>query len=323
MTSRRRRIAKWTALALLALGVALLVVVQVRGRRRFEAEVPSIRASADPAVIARGEFLAQGPAHCSGCHAAHIGEFHAMRPAQTIVPRGGVRWKLPFGEFRSANLTSDQATGLGGWSDGEIARAIRHGVGRDGHLLPLMALAVGEFSDADLTAVVSYLRTLAPVRRPLPPESPNTLGYALLAFAMAPAHPGPPPAHVEPGPTVEYGRYLTRVAVCVGCHSPADGSFHTIEPHFSGGDPEPADDDPAFEFAAPNLTRGGVLAGFNEDGFIARMRAGRRFPDSHMPWENFARMSDDDLRAIWRYLQTVPTSSRVTGPTRRRAGWKG
>lgn len=321
--SRGRRIAKWTSLSLLVLVVSLLVVVHVRGRRRFEAPLPNIRASADPAVIARGEFLVQGPAHCSGCHAAHMGELRAMRPAQPLVPRGGVRWSLPFGEFRSANLTGDRATGLGDWSDGEIARAIRHGVGRDGHMLPLMSLAVGEFSDRDLTAIVSYLRTLAPVRRPLPPESPNTLGYALLAFAMAPSHLGSPPAHVEPGPSVEYGRYLTRVAVCVGCHSPMDGSFHTIEPRFSGGDPEPADDDPAYEFVAPNLTRGGMLAGFTEEGFIARMRAGRRYPDSHMAWENFARMSDDDLRAIWRFLQTVPPSNRVTGPTRRLAGRKG
>lgn len=321
--SRVRKVAKWTALSLLTLVAALLVFVHVRGRRRFEIAAPDIRASTDPAVIARGEFLAQGPAHCSGCHAAHMGEFRAMRPAQTVVPRGGVHWSLPFGEFRSANLTSDRATGLGDWSDGEIARAVRHGVGRDGHFLPLMAVAVGEFSDDDLTAIVSYLRSLAPVRRPLPPESPNTLGYALLTFAMAPAHPGPPPAHVEPGPTVAYGRYLTQVGVCVGCHSPADATFHTIEPHFSGGAPEPADDDPAYEFAAPNLTRGGVLATWSEDGFIARMRAGRRHPDSHMAWENFARMSDDDLRAIWRFLQTVPPSNHVTGPTRRRAGWKG
>lgn len=321
--SRRRKIAKWTALSLLGLLLALLVFVHVRGRRRFEAGLPNVRASADPAVIARGEFLVQGPAHCSGCHAAHMGEFRAMRPGQALVPKGGVSWSLPFGEFRSANLTSDRATGLGAWSDGEIARAVRHGVDRNGHLLPLMTLAVGEFSDRDLTAIVSYLRTLAPVHRPLPPESPSTLGYALVAFAMGPSHLGAPPAHVEPGPTVEYGQYLTRVAVCVGCHSPMDGAFRTIEPRFSGGAPEPADDDPAYEFAAPNLTRGGILAGYTEDGFIARMRAGRRHPDSHMAWENFARMSDDDLRAIWRYLQTVPPSSRVTGPTRRRAGWKG
>lgn len=321
--SRRRKIAKWTALSLLSLVVALMVYVHVRGRRRFEAEIPNIHASADPAVIARGEFLVQGPAHCSGCHAAHMGEFRAMRPGQALVPKGGVSWSLPFGEFRSANLTSDRATGLGAWSDGEIARAVRHGVGRDGHLLPLMTLAVGEFSDRDLTAIVSYLRTLAPVHRPLPPESPSTLGYALVAFAMTPSHPGAAPAHVEPGPTVEYGQYLTRVAVCVGCHSPMDGAFRTIEPRFSGGAPEPADDDPAYEFAAPNLTRGGMLAGYTEDGFVARMRAGRRYPDSHMAWENFARMSDDDLRAIWRFLQTVPPSSHVTGPTRRRAGWKG
>jgi mono/diheme cytochrome c family protein len=316
------RVAKWVLATLGVLIVALVVFVEVRGRRRFDVAMPAIRASADPAVIARGEFLAQGPAHCSGCHAASLAVFRAMRPGQAVAPQGGVQWHLPFGDFRSANLTSDRATGLGVWTDGEIARAVRHGVGRDGHLLPFMALSVGRFSDADLTAIVSYLRTLAPVRNALPPESPNLLGHALVALALGPSHQGPPLAAVEPGPTAAYGAYLTEVAVCVGCHSPTNASFQTIEPRFSGGDPEPTDDDPSLEYAPPNLTRGGVLSTFNEDGFIARMRAGRRFADSHMPWENFGRMSDDDLRAIWRYLQTVPVSRRVTGPIRRTRGWK-
>lgn len=321
--SRWRKVAKIMALTALVTVSGLLGFVHVRGRRRFDVALPSVRASADPAVIARGEFLVQGPAHCAGCHAASLSEFHAMRPGQAIVPRGGVRWHLPFGEFRSANLTPDRETGIGAWSDGELARAIRHGVGRDGHFLPMMALAVGEFSDADLRAIISYLRSLAPERRPLAPESPNTLGYALVAFALGPSHLNAPPAAVEPGPTTAYGGYLTRVAACIECHSPRDGAFRRMEPAFSGGDPEPSEEDSAFELAAPNLTRGGLLASFNEDGFIARMRAGRRYRDSHMAWENFARMSDDDLRAIYRYLQTVPPSSKVTGPSRRPRGWRG
>ena len=72
------------------------------------------------------------------------------------------------------------------------------------------------------------------------------------------------------------------------------------------------------ELVPPNLTpdsRTGRIAAWSEDQFVARFRQGRVIPGSPMPWNAFARMSDDDLRAIYRYLRTVPPVVHETGPS--------
>jgi len=58
----------------------------------------------------------------------------------------------------------------------------------------------------------------------------------------------------------------------------------------------------------------GRLGKMSEDQFVARFHQGRLIPGSPMPWQAFARMSDDDLRAIYRYLKSVPAVKRDNGP---------
>ena len=68
---------------------------------------------------------------------------------------------------------------------------------------------------------------------------------------------------------------------------------------------------------APNITNDpttGRLARFTENEFVARMRAGRAIPGSPMLWQGYQRMDEDDLRAIYRYLQTVPPVVNDVGP---------
>lgn len=76
----------------------------------------------------------------------------------------------PFGTYVAANLTSDEETGLGKVSDGDLARVIRHGVDRDGHLALGMSTSCGEMADEALTTVISYLRTLPPVTKETGPS---------------------------------------------------------------------------------------------------------------------------------------------------------
>jgi hypothetical protein len=76
-------------------------------------------------------------------------------------------------------------------------------------------------------------------------------------------------------------------------------------------------DDPSRSWSPPNITADsatGRLARFTEDQFVARFRQGRLIPGSPMPWQSFSRMHEDDLRAIYRYLETVPTVRRDNGP---------
>jgi hypothetical protein len=138
----------------------------------------------------------------------------------------------------------------------------------------------------------------------------------------------PAPAGVgEGGISLERGEYLaTGPAFCYGCHTyanPMDGFRYTGVP-FAGGAAEPDETEEGFEIIAPNLTPDpatGILAGWNEDRFVARFRGGAVYGGSKMPWENFGQMTDDDLRSLYRFLTSLPPTRNVTGPSRRQAGW--
>ncbi len=290
-------------------------------------QAPLIVASADPAVVARGEYLVHAVAHCSACHGPPDAAAQRKLGADPKDLRGGFQMKAgPFGTFYPANLTSDAATGLGQVDDGKVARAIRSGVDRHGRFAAFMRIGVGPISDEDLTAVVSYLRSLPPV-----PNAVQADEWGFIAKALAgkfQPRQGTPPAHVpEGGISVERGAYLANgPAVCAACHTPSDPmqGFALTGALFSGGaeaDPDPTD--PASEIVPPNLTSHatGVLKNFTEDAFLARFRAGPAFAGSKMPWLNFGKMTDDDVRSIYRYLQSVPPADHDVGPSRRAKGW--
>lgn len=288
---------------------------------------PGIVASRDPAVIARGEYVFHALAHCSACHTEpglrrQRGDRHPVSGGR-VFPAG------PFGRFIARNLTADKETGLGAQSDGDVARAIRNGVDHQGRFIPLMILALGPMSDDDLTAVVSYVRTQAPVRRDEEAEQWGFLAKVLAATKLVPRTSAPPkPVPPSDQPSVERGAYLANgPAGCYTCHSRFDpfNGFAMVGTAFAGGDVEPDESDPTSEFEAPNLTpdpKSGRIAAWDEETFVTRFRGGRAFTGSHMPWENYAEMTDTDLRSLFRYLKSLPPVARDTGPSHRPAGWK-
>jgi hypothetical protein len=92
---------------------------------------------------------------------------------------------------------------------------------------------------------------------------------------------------------------------------------------FSGGNPSPSDRDPSVLLAPPNLTPHdgtGHITSWSEDQFLARFRAGTIIPETIMPWGAYGRMTDDDLRAIFRYLRTLTPVDRNPGPIVTRPG---
>ncbi|HMI93271.1 MAG TPA: hypothetical protein VK509_17995 [Polyangiales bacterium] len=159
--------------------------------------------------------------------------------------------------------------------------------------------------------MISYLRSLAPVRNAVAPLEPNLLGRLLQAFVLEPAGPAkPPPRSVRAEPTAEYGRYLAHdVANCVGCHTRRDrrtGAF--TGPAFAGGMAFESHSVPGRRFVSPNLTperATGRIVDWSEAAFVQRFRAAQATP-SPMPWSSFSRMSGDDLRALYRYLRSLP-----------------
>jgi mono/diheme cytochrome c family protein len=260
----------------------------------------------------------EGPAHCGECHGA-VDPPAVSRLGRPLV--GGQEFKLPVGTFRVPNITADVETGIGGIKDEELARLIRYGVKPDGHAaLPFMPYA--NLSDADLTAIISFLRTQAAVKHVVPEHDINPLGRIVQAFVLQPKGPnGTPPRSFAPEPTPAYGDYITHnIGNCVMCHTQVDmrtGAFSG--PMFGGGAEHEAVGKPSKKYITPNLTpdpRWGWLQGWTEDAFVARFRGGRVHADSPMPWEAFQKMTDNDLRAIYRYFQTLPPAQ--TGPDPKR-----
>jgi mono/diheme cytochrome c family protein len=323
-----KRFAKWGGIVL---GVIVLAATGLVGWVQVtwsadhpDTPLPAIAATDDPETIARGEYIVQAVAHCSTCH--QPAEYTDARRLVPGAPLEGGYTILagPFGTFTAANITP-HADGIGGMTDGEIARVVRHGVNRSGRLSPVMHLAVGPMSDEDLTAVVSWLRAQEPVAGRRVDSKFGILGKAL-AGRFEPRMDAAP-AHVPAGGiSVERGRYLADgPAMCAGCHTPTDpmAGFAPTGPAYSGGVPEADAVNAGFEITAPNLTpdpRTGHIARWTEDQFVARFASGRVIDGSIMPWEAFGLMTEEDVRSIYRYLRTIAPVERETGPTHRRKG---
>lgn len=319
MRNRLMKFAAWLAVVIAGVATVLMVVVQVRSQRTFDAPYPEVHASSDPAVIARGRYLAYGPAHCVACH-TNSSEQEAIKAGATPPLAGGGRFVLPLGIVHTPNLTPDPATGIGRYTDRELARVLRYGVMPDNRAaLPFMEFH--DLSDEDLTALVSFLRSQPAVRRDVAQHRFNFLGKAVLAFLIKPIGPTVPVPARSPAeePTVARGAYLANsVAGCVECHtkrSNVDG--HYVGAPFSGGNVFTVEGDPDTILVTPNLTpsRTGHITSWPEEQFVGRFGVGAGVPHTHMPWKLYQRMSEDDVRAIYRYLRTLPPSDNDPGPT--------
>jgi mono/diheme cytochrome c family protein len=305
-----------------ALALLLVAVVLVRANRTFDAPYPEIHASTDPAVIARGSYLVYGAAHCVNCHTSGKAQ-EAAKEGATPLLTGGLEFKLGVGKVYTPNLTPDKETGIGRYSDAELARVLRHGVMPNGRAaLPFMEFQ--HLSDEDLVAVLSFLRSQKPVRNEIPRNEFNLLGKALLAFVFEPVGPARTPPKVTPAheATVARGEYMaTSVAGCAACHTKRnmlDGSY--VNARFSGGNQFGIEGDNAHVLITPNLTpsKHGRITDWDEERFVGRFGAGVGLKGTHMPWRQYQRMTETDKRAIYRYLRSLKPVDFNPGPSLQR-----
>ena len=129
----------------------------------------------------------------------------------------------------------------------------------------------------------------------------------------------PPPERAPHGASIENGRYLAgSVANCWACHTQRNMNTGALAgPLYAGATDFEDPDTPDRTWSPPNIAaaaRTGRLARFDEDAFVARFRAGRAIPGSPMPWQAYRRMTDDDLRALYRFLKSVPAAEHDVGP---------
>lgn len=312
-----------SVLALIAIAIiGFYLFVQSSWDKTYDWPGPSLKSSTDSTTIARGKYLVNGPAHCNACHVSSFAEIVDSDKGLDVALKGGIKFPMgPLGIMYTQNLTSDPKTGLGRYTDEQIFRMMRHGIRPNGHASMPLLMPFWKMADDDLVAVVSYLRSLAPVENAVPPNEWTFMGKAVrsLSSTFKPIENPDAPAVAPPmAPTIERGEYLARyVTNCVGCHTQRDMmTYEATGPEFAGGmEFEPWVDlhkflkaDTATWLRTPNITPdpGGVLVKFKTaEEFIARFKQGRAYSFSPMDWGAFSRMSDEDLTAIWMFLNSL------------------
>lgn len=306
------KLLKWTGISLLILLLMLSVTVALRQNMKYEAPYPDIKASADTNIIARGKQLVLGPAHCVNCHGPNNAD-SLLAQGLDVPLHGGHEWKLPFGSIYARNITPDAETGIGNMQDKEIARILRYGVNAKGNAV-LDFMPFHNMSDEDLTAVISYLRAQKPVVNKVPDHQFNVMGKVIKAFMVKPHGPTVEvPKSVVRDSSVQYGEYLTMsVANCNGCHTQRSMTGEYIGAPFAGGNPIPGEGGmPAL--TPPNISGDSAsrIQAWDETHFINRFRKGKIIEYSHMPWTAYGNMSDNDLKAIFKYLKSVRANEQA------------
>ena len=140
-------------------------------------------AAANP--VARGRVLSE-TLGCAHCHSPVDAQDRVL-PGMKFA--GGLKMRLVvWGDFVTANLTSDNETGLGRASDDDLTRAITHGIKRDGSRMlpfPMGWPTYAHLTPADLNAVIAFLRTIPPVKNQIPPPArPAFFAYLSAKFQM-------------------------------------------------------------------------------------------------------------------------------------------
>ena len=296
-----KRALRWAGITVGGILVLLLLVVggamgftRSHQNRTYTIDpAPLVRTgSADEAELARRGTRLLKVRGCADCHSTDLGGY-----LMADDPAVGRLW--------AANLTRGRGGVAASYqTESDWVRSIRHGVGPDGK--PLVFMPSHEFypiGDDDLAAIIAAIRAAPPVDR----EAVEIKAGPVAAFlymtgkmALLPAelidHEAPRPTTPAPGPTVEYGAYLT--TGCVGCHGMtlSGGKIPGGPP----GTPIPAN-------ITPDPETG--IGAWTQADFVRVLREGIR-PDGRrvsefMPVAMTRELTDMELEAMWKYLRTV------------------
>jgi mono/diheme cytochrome c family protein len=281
-------ILKWTGVVIggiFTLIISLVAVLGMLGVFKYfnppHNSAQEIKVEGTQEQIARGQHLAS--AFCVECHST----------TKDFPMTGGVDvgrdLPINLGSFYSANLTP--AGPLKDWTDGEIFRALRDNVDKDGKRLVMMnGINVRYISDEDLLAIIAFLRSQEPVENepPQPLDQPNFLALLMSGAGLVPDRTLVEAPIVAPAreATIEYGQFMTSFLDCKSCHGA----------NLSGGDSPIGPKGPSLR----------VVKGWSQEEFMNTLRTGVD-PTGHqlkpvMPWRSTGRLDDVELSALYQYL---------------------
>jgi len=312
--------------------VLLVVVAAAGGLTYLYAKYPNVPAppaafkiESTPERIARGEYLANHVAICMDCHTPRDFTKFAGPIRHDQLGAGGEKFDnfnsgVP-GTLYAKNITP---AGVGGWTDGELLRAVTEGVAKDGTaLFPLMPYPnYGQIAEDDVMAILAYVRSLAPVESHIPERSLDVPMNVIVRTMPGPAQFGTRPS---PSDKVAYGQYLVRAASCADCHTQMDNRGQQLPGMAFAGGNQFRDPDNGYRVRSANITPDADtgIGTWTEEQFINKFKAFAA-PDDHvltdaerrqntaMPWRMYAGMTREDLGAIYAYLWTLkPVTHRV------------
>lgn len=297
------KILKWVGITLGTLIALLLIFVAVtyfiterHFNETYQIEPGMVEVSTDSSIIAHGKHVATVRG-CIECHGGSLG--------------GAVFLDDPaVGLLIATNLTTGQG-GIGSeYSDGDLIRSIRHGVKKNGK--PAIFMPSHEYNPIDkrdLSALMSYIRSLEPVDNELPETKVGMMARFLYMYGgmhLVPArlinHNNPIPEPVENRTPLEMGEYLA--VTCTGCHGEgfAGGAIPGVPPDWP---------------VAANITPKGNIGNWTLQEFITTMETGvtpegKELRQPYMPWEMLGAMTDEELEGLYTYLRSLPEKETGT-----------
>lgn len=312
------------------LGLLVLIILGFSGMIAYVkfalpkvADAPGLQVEITPERLERGAYLAQYVSGCIECHSKR--DWNTL--AGPVVPGTEGAGGMPFtpdmdfpGTVYPDNITP---VGLGEWTDGEVFRAITSGVDRDGNaLFPVMPYhEYGKMDPEDIYSIIAYIRTLEPRGEPTPPRELDFPLGIIVNLMVSEAEFSKRP---DTSDWVAYGEYMATAGGCISCHTLVDDRGMPVPGmHLSGGQ--------EFHFPGFGTARSSNLSPdpetgigwWTEDAWLARIKA---YADSSvvmphvgpgefqtaMSWLTHSRMTETDLRAIYRYIRTQdPIVNRV------------
>lgn len=276
---------------------------------------PELKVEMTAGQIERGRYLANSVCVCMDCHSTRDWSKFSGPLIEGTLGKGGDRFDQSVGMpgvFYPKNITP---AGISAYTDGELYRVITTGVNREGKaMFPLMPfLYYGKMDKEDIHAIIAYLRTIDPIQHEVVASVPDfPMNFIINTIPQK----GEPRLRPDPSDQLAYGAYLVNASGCIECHTQVDKGQIIKELAFSGGR----------EFGFPDgaVVRSANITSHPETGigkwtkeqFVGRFRA---FADSAytppqvkagefntiMPWTMYGQMKEEDLAAIYTYLQTV------------------
>lgn len=293
---------------------AVLIISCNSGDKNSSETISVHQADSLRKVVERGQYLATYVAVCVDCHSKRDLNKFSLPTVPGTEYSGGITFDqgvgIP-GELTPPNITPFT---LKDWTDDEIIRALTKGINKKGDtLFPIMPYhSYSQMAKEDIHSIVAYLRTLKPIEGGTPPRK---LVIPAAMFGPLPANNiNTNPPVPDPADKVKYGQYLVRTAACSDCHTPMGPQGPDFSRAFAGGTTFKT---PGFTVTIPNITPDSAtgIGMWNEEAFVQKFKTNAsdavinnnpgKF-NSFMPWAWYGKMKEEDLRAVYAYLRTVP-----------------